>query len=105
MTDYRPESSIGWLDFDDSASRQVGEVLRALQEPSTLDPIGLGSVRDAFSEFLAPGTSTIQTRLRYFLFVPWICQRLEQSAVPPAMFLRRLRDDEATLIECLRHLG
>ena len=104
-TDYVPESSLGWLDFDSAASERVGELLRALDEPGTLDVLGLGTVRDAFSGMLNPGTSTIQTRLRYFLFVPWICARLEAQRVPPAEFSRRLRDDETRLIDCLRHLG
>ncbi|WP_420437788.1 DUF6361 family protein [Candidatus Poriferisodalis sp.] len=104
-TDYVPESSLGWLDLDSAASERVGELLRALDEPGTLDVLGLGTVRDAFSGMLNPGTSTIQTRLRYFLFVPWICAGLEAQRVPAAEFPRRLRDDEARLIDCLRHLG
>lgn len=43
-------------------------------EPGTLDELGIGSIRDTFSDELFPGTSTIQTRARYFLFVPWIMQ-------------------------------
>ena len=104
-TDYVPESSLGWLDLDSAASERVGELLRALDEPGTLDVLGLGTVRDAFSGMLNPGTSTIQTRLRYFIFVPWICAKLEAQRVPAAEFPRRLRDDEARLIDCLRHLG
>lgn len=80
-------------------------MLRALEEPDTLDPLGFGGVRDAFSEILAPGTSTIQTRLRYFLFLPWIFRGLEEERVPPARFAEHLRDREARLIDCLRHLG
>jgi hypothetical protein len=79
--------------------------MRALDEPGTLDPIGLGAVRDAFSAMLAPGTSTIQTRLRYFIFLPWICQGIQRDDVPPGRFTGRLRDDESRLIDCLRHLG
>ena len=104
-TAYAPESSLGWLDFDSAASDRVGELLRALDEPGTLDVLGLGTIRDAFSWMLSPGTSTVQTRLRYFLFVPWIFLKLESERVAPADFPRRLRDDEARLIDCLRHLG
>ena len=39
--------------------------------------MGLGSLRDALSDALFPGTSYLQTRLRYLLFVPWIYRRLE----------------------------
>ena len=102
---YSPESSLGWLDLDAAASEQVGTLLRSLEEPATLDVLGLGTVRDAFSEMLSPGTSTIQTRLRYFVFLPWIFGRLEDARVSPADFPHRLRHDEARLIDCLRDLG
>ncbi len=105
MTTYAPASSLGWLDLDAAASERVGTLLRSLEEPGTLDELGLGTVRDAFSAMLSPGTSTIQTRLRYFIFLPWIFSRLERQRVAPADFARRLREDEAQLIDCLRHLG
>ena len=105
MTGYVPESSVGWLDLDEAASERVAALLRSLEEPGTLDELGLGTVRDAFSELLSPGTSTVHTRLRYFIFLPWIFRRLERQRVAPADFAHRLREDEARLIDCLRHLG
>ena len=105
MNTYAPASSIGWLDLDANASERVATLLRSLEEPETLDVLGLGAVRDAFSEMLSPGTSTIQTRLRYFIFLPWIFARLEAERVPQDEFARRLRQDEASLIDCLRPLG
>lgn len=105
MNDYAPASSLGWLDLDTAASERVSTLLRSLEEPSTLDVLGLGSIRDAFSDMLTPGTSTVQTRLRYFIFLPWIFKRLEDQHVSATDFGRRLRDAEAQLIDCLRHLG
>ena len=92
MNAYAPTSSIGWLDLDAAASERVGTMLRSLEEPDTLDVLGLGAVRDAFSDMLSPGTSTVQTRLRYFIFLPWIFKRLEDQRVPAADFARTLRD-------------
>ena len=43
------------------------------------DELGIGQIRDAFSDLLFPGTSVIQTRARYFLFVPW-CYIYGQAA-------------------------
>ncbi len=105
MNDYAPESSLGWLDLDAAASERVSTLLRSLEEPATLDVLGLGTVRDAFSDMLAPGTSTVQTRLRYFIFLSWIFQHLEAKRAPPAEHARRLREAEVKLIDCLRHLG
>ena len=105
MNDYAPASSVGWLDFDATASERVSTLLRSFEDPATIDVLGLGTIRDAFAEMLTPGTSTIQTRLRYFIFLPWIFQRLEAEKVPPTEFARKLREAEAQLIDCLRHLG
>lgn len=105
MSTYAPASSLGWLDLDAAASEQVGTLLRSLEEPGTLDPLGLGSVRGTFSDMLSPGTSTIQTRLRYFLFLPWIFCKLETERVTPGAFAGRLREVEGQLIDRLRHLG
>ena len=105
MGTYAPESSLGWLDLDAAASERVSTLLRSLEEPTTLDVLGLGTIRDAFSGMLSPGTSTIQTRLRYFIFLPWIFRRLEHERVSPGEFPNRLRQDEARLIDCLRDLG
>ena len=105
MNAYAPASSIGWLDFDAVASERVSTLLRSLEEPTTLDVLGLGTVRDAFSDMFSPGTSTVQTRLRYFIFLPWIFLGLEAQGVTGANFARRLRESEARLIDCLRQQG
>lgn len=105
MTTYSPDSSLGWLDFDAAAAKRVGDLIRAFQEPATLDVLGLGSVTSIFSQMLHPGTSYVHTNLRYLMFVPWILRRIEADRVAPGDFSRRLRHDEARLIDCLRHLG
>ena len=96
---------MGWLDFDAAASERVATLLRSLEEPSTLDVLGLGTIRDAYADMLSPGTSTVQTRLRYFIFLPWIFQRLEAESDRKASYASRLRDAETRLIERLHHLG
>ena len=70
-------STLSWLDSSESERRAVMELVSALNEPQTLDELGIGSVRDAIADGLLPGTSTIQTRARYFLFIPWILQTVE----------------------------
>jgi len=46
------------------------ELLASWRESETLDELGVGTIRDAFSDFFFPGTSTIGTRARYMLFSP-----------------------------------
>jgi hypothetical protein len=104
VSEYRPASSFGWLDFDDAARDRVATMLRALDEPGMLDPLGLGGLRDAFSALLNPGTSTVHTKLRYFIFLPWIFTGIERDRIAPSAFTNTLKQREAELIECLRHL-
>lgn len=102
---YSATSSLGWLDLDANASERVAAFIKALEEPGTLDVLGLGTIRDALSDLLAPGTSTIQTRLRYFMFIPWICQRLEHELGGNRDFRSQLRRLEVKLIDCLEGVG
>jgi len=44
------------------------------------DELGIGFIRDAISNVLFPGTSTIQTKLKYFLFVARIYNEIENKA-------------------------
>jgi hypothetical protein len=73
-------SSLTWLAHSEAERRRTLDVIKLLEEPGTLDEIGIGGIRDAFAELLFPGTSTIQTRARYFLFIPWLYRELERRA-------------------------
>ena len=85
-------STLSWLDSSEHERRTVLQLVSALNEPGTLDELGIGSIRDTFSDELFPGTSTIQTRARYFLFIPWIMQMVEESSTPNhANHARRLQ--------------
>ena len=66
------ESSLTWLDFSERERRRALEVIDQFREESTRDELGIGSIRDAIADLLFPGTSTVQTRARYFLFIPWL---------------------------------
>ena len=66
--------------------------------------MGLGGVRDTLSDLFFPGTSTIQRRMRYFLFVPWCCEAALRDARGRSV-LSELRAKEESLIRTLAHLG
>ncbi len=65
-------STLGWVDFSSTDREQVSKILAMLREPGTLDELGIGQIRDAFSDLLFPGFSTIQTRAKYLITVPRI---------------------------------
>jgi hypothetical protein len=48
-----------------------------------------------------PGTSTIQTRARYFLFIPWIYRSLEAQKTKSSQIASAARSAENTLIHGL----
>jgi hypothetical protein len=98
-------STFVWLDYSERDRRRALDVVDLLREPSTIDELGLGAVRDAFAGLLFPGTSTIQTRARYFLFVPWSYLELERLRVPSAQVSARGRKAEIALIEALVESG
>ena len=79
----------------------MNAVVQLFQESETVDELGLGVVRDVFANLLFPGTSTIQTRARYFLFVPWIYARHELRGTTASEIAKRARDDEIKLIDAL----
>jgi hypothetical protein len=81
------------------------EVISAFGVRDTRDELGLGSVRDALANLFFPGTSTLQTRARYFLFVPWLYLYFEERQVPSNRIDDRLKRDEIRLIEALKTAG
>ena len=92
------EPALTWIDLTASDRDQMRRVLDLFKEQGTLDEMGLGSLRDALSDALFPGTSSIQTRLRYVLFVPWLYRRLEDRRVRAGAVQRVARRAEVDLI-------
>jgi hypothetical protein len=95
-------STLSWIDHDSKARERTLRILSLFQEKESRDELGLGSVRDSFADQLFPGTSTIQTRLRYMLFVPWIYRTLEEKRLPTESFAIEAEKAERSLIEPLR---
>ena len=71
---------LGWIDFSKSERNKVLSVLDRLSESGTLDELGIAPIRDGFANIFFPGTSTIQTRAKYFLLVPYALKDMEYSS-------------------------
>lgn len=71
-------SVLTWLDSSEETKRQMLNFIDTFSESTSRDELGLGTIRDAFSELLFPGTTTVMTRARYFLFVPWMHLEMER---------------------------
>lgn len=94
-------ASLTWIDHDAQAYQRSQRILALFSERDTRDELGLGSIRDTISDALFPGTSTIQTRLRYMLFTPWMYRELEGKHVTSARIGVRAREYETGLIKTL----
>lgn len=90
-----------WLDGSERQRRQMKDILSQFKEQGTRDELGLSVIRDAFADLLFPGTGALQTRARYFLFVPWMYQDFERKRVPASEVSRRGRQFEVRLIDYL----
>ena len=68
---------LGWIDFSKSERSKILSVLDLLGEKGVLDELGISPIRDGYSNLFFPGTSTIQTRAKYFFIVPYAFRDLE----------------------------
>ena len=91
-------STFAWVDFEEKDRQRMMEIVRMFQETDTRDELGIGAIRDTFSDLLFPGTSTIQTRVKYMLFIPWIYLRHENMKTNSREIADRARSDEVALI-------
>jgi len=95
------QPTLTWLDLTADDRDRMRRVLDLFSEQGTVDELGLGTLRDHISDALFPGTSSIQTRLRYALFIPWLYQELERKRVSAADIRDRARAAELALIDPL----
>lgn len=87
-------SSVGWI-VGTLAERD--EILALLQDDGVHEPrdeLGMASLRDVMSDAFFPGVTTIQTRAKYFLFVPAMYDLIENDPK-----LRRKPEDSIRRLE------
>ena len=83
---------IGFVDYSIEERDQILSTLSLLTEHTVLDELGIGTLRDAYSELLFPGISTIQTRAKYFVLIPYLFQLSR-----PLIKKGRLKNERALL--------
>lgn len=97
-------SDIAWLDTSPDEERRMRELVKMFADTATLDDIGIGQVRDSISDQLFPATSTVHTRARYLLFIPWI-HRAAAAKFTGTAVLSKANDQERKLIETMKAAG
>lgn len=61
---------IGFVNFNTEENKRVAKMMQLLQESEAIEELGIGRVRDHFSNTLFPGTSTLQHHAKYFVLMP-----------------------------------
>jgi hypothetical protein len=67
-------AKLGWIHFSNTFRDRVNTILDMMDEEGMVDELGVGAFRDAFADIFFPGTSTIQTRAKYFFIIPYLIQ-------------------------------
>ncbi len=75
---------IGWIMFSKAEVAKAEAALKS-DQLGVRDEVGFLSLHQAFADRFFPGTSVLQTRLRYALFVPWLMEHAEGN---PAQLLK-----------------
>jgi len=91
----------GWMDFDPAEAKLARDLIAVGGDPESQDAIGLGLVRDRIADSLFPGISTVQTRAKYFLIVPWACRIVEAEYSRHRDVVERLHRVERDVINAL----
>jgi hypothetical protein len=94
-------STFGWLATDARQRRNMLEAIDQFKDETTVDDLGLGVIRDAISDTLFPGTSTLHTRIRYALFVPWLLQLAALNNTDTSTMRQAFEDSEFQLVDAL----
>jgi hypothetical protein len=95
--------TLGWTVLSRDALRRADAQLREDTE-SVRDEIGFLNLHQAYANRFFPGTTVLQTRLRYIFFVPWMYENIIlRNEIPSAW--RAIQEEEMSLVKRLRHLG
>lgn len=73
------ESQIGWIDFSPKDRNRVKRFMDIMGMGGVVDELGIGMIRDAMSNKLFPGFSTLYTRAKYFFITPYILLEKEKK--------------------------
>ena len=99
------KANISWLDLTATDRNTMRKILDQFSEQGTVDELGIGTLRDQFSIALFPGTSSIQTRLRYVFFISWMYKELERKKIFATEIEEKARKEEISLIKTLMTNG
>lgn len=70
---------LGFVNFNTEEKQKVYKVLQIIRESQAVDELGIGRIRDAFSNTLFPGMSTLQHHAKYFAVLPSLYYKVSKG--------------------------
>lgn len=65
------KSKVGWIDLSSNDLKKVRSLMDAISG-GVVDELGIGTIRDKYSNLLFTGISTLYTRAKYYFITPYI---------------------------------
>lgn len=69
---------LGYIHFSTEEKNNLYKVIQSIREHHAIDELGIGRIRDCFSNRMFPGMSTLQNRAKYFAVLPSLYQQAEK---------------------------
>lgn len=70
---------LGYIHTNKDEQARVMQVMNLLEEKVALDELGIGRIRDAFSDLMFPGISTLQKHMKYFSLMPQLYKKATEK--------------------------
>lgn len=71
---------LGYVTFSAEEQQLVHNVLQQINQ-GAIDELGLGRIRDAFSDLMFPGMSTLHRKSKYFVLLPTLYDQLAKTNI------------------------
>lgn len=80
---------LGFITLNTQERSISNRVLQAIRDQQAIDELGIGRLRDAFSNTLFPGMSTLQRHAKYFAILPSLYYEVEKGSYNRIQDVRR----------------
>ena len=70
---------IGYINFGTEEKNNLYKVIQSIRDHHAIDELGIGRIRDAFSNKMFPGMSVLQNRAKYFVLLPALFLEAEKG--------------------------
>lgn len=80
---------IGYINFGAEEKNNLYKVIQSIRDHHAIDELGIGRIRDAFSNKMFPGMSVLQGRAKYFVLLPALYLEAEKAHYKTVEEVRR----------------